>query len=791
MESVELDAKRAKQIVEIKLQEKDIKGAICFSKKVQSLFPELKRIFQFIGNLDVHVYNEDEEIDWYSVLGVDPCADLNTLKQCYVKQAKSVFDSQEAFKILDTAWRILSDKFEREAYDLRRSRAMQQNALIVGQATSANENISKAFSNVDNAVISNQKRLRNNRNTGARDQRSNFGASEDPGPQPTSPHQNSQASYASRPSDISWSNKMNIQPVMHNVAGEYGSGVKLPPSSDIGTPIRPQVIFPYPNFHASTAPRASNTFRPDKLNSQPNTNNVSGRCERGKLPVSTSATVPNPKLSTPCPNYRAKYAPLLPKTFWSVKTNIQPGFYNALGEYGRDRTVVPSSGIVPSVQVISACQNFQASNGPPPRNTFRSDKMIILPGMHNFPGDHGGGSKELIKPSRVNLKRGYEGGNQMSETRGKSPCINLRESKIGLPSIAGSIGNEGVKHNKREVPDNNIHDSSKNVLQSVMVASSGVGHEKGECQGHMGNSRGERISVSASSKSSSRKKLPDFTSLLVRRAKTEILNKMDEWSAAARKKNECSAICSIETVTAGDFGQDGLVTMEVPDSDFHNFDKDRTPRSFGEKQVWAVYDDDDGMPRLYALIQKVLSKRPFKLQISWLNSSSNKELGSLNWIDSRFQITCGEFWVGKKQINNMLNSFSHRVSGWTKSAKVYQIFPKKGDVWALYRNWSPSWNELTTKEEKHKYDVVEVLEDYNEGKGTTIIPLVKVAGFKSVFCQPLDAEEARTIPKEEIFRFSHQVMSCLLTGQEAPNVPKGSKELDPAALSLELLKVIN
>ncbi|KAK1386071.1 hypothetical protein POM88_023806 [Heracleum sosnowskyi] len=116
MESVELDAKRAKQIVEIKLQEKDIKGAICFSEKVQSLFPELKRIFQFIGNLDVHVYNEDEEIDWYSVLGVDPCADLNTLKQCYVKQAKSVFDSQEAYKILDTAWSILSDKFEREAY---------------------------------------------------------------------------------------------------------------------------------------------------------------------------------------------------------------------------------------------------------------------------------------------------------------------------------------------------------------------------------------------------------------------------------------------------------------------------------------------------------------------------------------------------------------------------------------------------------------------------------------------------------------------------------------------------
>ncbi|KAK1386085.1 hypothetical protein POM88_023820 [Heracleum sosnowskyi] len=158
MESVELDAKRAKQIVEIKLQEKDIKGAICFSEKVQSLFPELKRIFQFIGNLDVHVYNEDEEIDWQRVYLI--------LKR-HIK-----------FLIQRGVYCLINLK-EKHIYDLRRSRAMQQNALIVGQATSANENISKAFSNVDNAVISNQKRLRNNRKTGARDQRSNFGASEE------------------------------------------------------------------------------------------------------------------------------------------------------------------------------------------------------------------------------------------------------------------------------------------------------------------------------------------------------------------------------------------------------------------------------------------------------------------------------------------------------------------------------------------------------------------------------------------------------------------------------------
>lgn len=161
---------------------------MCFSRKVQSLFPELKRIFKFIGKLDLHVSDGEEEIDWYCVLGADPGADFNTLEQRYVKLAKRVHDSQEACKILDKAWSVLSNKFKRESYDLRISQAMQQNALIVGQATSANENVSKAFSNVDNAVISHQKRSRKDRNTGARDQRS--------GSQMISPYPNFQASYA-------------------------------------------------------------------------------------------------------------------------------------------------------------------------------------------------------------------------------------------------------------------------------------------------------------------------------------------------------------------------------------------------------------------------------------------------------------------------------------------------------------------------------------------------------------------------------------------------------------------
>ena len=233
------------------------------------------------------------------------------------------------------------------------------------------------------------------------------------------------------------------------------------------------------------------------------------------------------------------------------------------------------------------------------------------------------------------------------------------------------------------------------------------------------------------------------------------------------------------------------LVMSVPDPDFHDFDKDRTENSFGDNQVWAAYDDDDGMPRYYAMIHSVISRKPFKMRISWLNTKSNRELGPLNWIGSGFYKTSGDFWIGKHKVNKSLNSFSHKVK-WVKSSRGgIQIYPGKGDVWAVYKNWSPSWNERTPDEVIHKYDMVEVLEDYKEERGVVVAPLVKVAGFKTVFRQHPDSSKTRTIPREEMFRFSHQVPSVLLTGQEGQHAPKGCWELDPASTPLDLLQVLS
>lgn len=309
----------------------------------------------------------------------------------------------------------------------------------------------------------------------------------------------------------------------------------------------------------------------------------------------------------------------------------------------------------------------------------------------------------------------------------------------------------------------------------------------------------------------------EIRTVLMTKARKEIRKKLDEWKAEEELKKEISKKESEinsgkkndEKIIPNDLikekdvktpSKDTLddmdtetkdteaILMSVPDPDFHDFDMDRTERAFSENQVWAAYDEDDGMPRYYAMIHTVISRKPFKMEISWLNSKSNAELAPINWVASGFPKTSGDFRIGKHEINTSLNSFSHRVH-WEKGKKgIIQIYPRKGEVWAVYKNWCPDWNEFTPDEVIHKYDMVVVLEDYEEEKGITVTPLVKVGGFKSVFHEHGNVLEAWMIPKEEMFRLSHKVPYYVLTGEEGSNVPKGCLELDPAALPLELLK---
>jgi hypothetical protein len=89
-------------------------------------------------------------------------------------------------------------------------------------------------------------------------------------------------------------------------------------------------------------------------------------------------------------------------------------------------------------------------------------------------------------------------------------------------------------------------------------------------------------------------------------------------------------------------------------------------------------------------------------------------------------------------------------------------------------------NALTPNDVTYKYEIVEVIDDFTKEQGVNVIPLLKLADFKAVFHRHTCPDVVRRIPKEELFRFSHQVPSCLLTGEERNDAPKGCHELEPA-----------
>ncbi|KAK7314878.1 hypothetical protein VNO77_33406 [Canavalia gladiata] len=383
------------------------------------------------------------------------------------------------------------------------------------------------------------------------------------------------------------------------------------------------------------------------------------------------------------------------------------------------------------------------------------------------------------------------------------------------------------KRRKGAMEDASNH--GKETVNRMGVGNGAVGTSN-SCRSKRGDFNYNRVSGINKNSSARDVSLMELQNLLMEKARKEISNKLREISSTVDKtlvresgngfpkanengekslrnsemcaqnnveksedrKGGSQAIKSFAGSIVAKIGRKVLETMpvDVLDPDFHDFYKDRTERSFGENQVWAAYDDNDGMPRCYAMIHTVISLNPFKMRISWLNPNTNNELAPLNWAASGFSETCGDFRIGRHEIYSSTNFFSHKVR-WRKGNNgAICIYPRKGDVWAIYRNWSPDWNELTADEVIHKFDVVEVLEDFIEGHGINVIPLVKVAGFRTVFHHHFDPKEIRIIPSEEMLQFSHQVPSYVLTGREAPNAPKGCRVLDPAATPFELLQVI-
>ncbi|OMO60511.1 hypothetical protein CCACVL1_24085 [Corchorus capsularis] len=773
MECNKDEANRAKELAEKKFFAKDIVGAKKFALKAQNLFPGLEGIPQMIATLNVHISAENKingESDWYGILGVNPRADDEAVKKQYRKLAlmlhpdknKSV-GADEAFKLISEAWSLLSDKARRSAYDQKRNgKAIHKVSTPSGGSTASKA--ANGFYNVAKTTTSSVKTSKSNSRAG---QSSNpavrsskpAGQSSNPAVRSSKPAGQSSnpagrsskpAGHSSNPSSSHKAKLNTFWTVCHRCKMQY---------EYLRVYLNHNLLCPNchePFLALETAPPTTSNRTPWKF-SQQQQNSTSQPAQK-----STSSSGRNHASSSGAAGFGSHDS--------YGHSNFQWAPFSRTGGTGASSAAQAAS------VVQQAYEKVRREREEAQAATKREEAMRR---KHHATKRASGASSTAYASAKK--RRSTEDGasthgtnitNKMGVVNGGT--TNLSGSKLGSLDAGWISGN--IKHNKsRNIPQIDIQnlliEKAKREIQKKLHELNSLSAADTAPKGILGN-------VNANEKQN----------------KSLIDNEAQDQSKSAGfvdKINGDHCIKSFSSTCKVDIDAQTLEAMSinVPDPDFHDFDKDRTERSFGDNEVWAAYDDDDGMPRYYAMIHNVISLDPFKMQISWLNSKTNSELGPLNWVGSGFSKTSGEFRIGKHEINGSLNSFSHKVK-WTKGIRgSICLYPRKGDVWAIYRNWSPDWNELTADEVIHKYDMVEVL-DYSEELGVTVLPLVKVAGFKTVFHRHLDHREIRRIPREEMFCFSHQVPSHLLTGQESSNAPKGCWELDPAATPVELLQVI-
>ncbi|KAM1380096.1 hypothetical protein ACFX2I_021878 [Malus domestica] len=224
-----------------------------------------------------------------------------------------------------------------------------------------------------------------------------------------------------------------------------------------------------------------------------------------------------------------------------------------------------------------------------------------------------------------------------------------------------------------------------------------------------------------------------------------------------------------------------------PDSDFNDFERYRKEELFEAGQVWAIYDTRNGMPRFYARIKKVHSPE-FKLQITWLEPDPDDD-NEKKWAKADLPFSCGKFRQGHSETTKDLPMFSHLMI-WGKIRSAYMIYPRRGETWAIFKNWDIKWFSDPDSNQKHfEYEFVDILSDYSKDVGIFVALLEKVKSFVSVFRRVKDGKGTFQVPSGELLRFSHRVPSYTLTGDEGVGVPLGSVELDPAALPFNIEEV--
>ncbi|XP_073385059.1 uncharacterized protein [Physcomitrium patens] len=107
--------------------------------------------------------------------------------------------------------------------------------------------------------------------------------------------------------------------------------------------------------------------------------------------------------------------------------------------------------------------------------------------------------------------------------------------------------------------------------------------------------------------------------------------------------------------------EDGTIETDVPDADYYQFDKDRTEVHIKIDEIWAVYDQLDGMPRAWACINEVDNAPKFQVEVTRLKPHKPSEAAKFKQLTGH-SLSWGVFELGRPATLIGINYFSHKMT---------------------------------------------------------------------------------------------------------------------------------
>lgn len=182
-------------------------------------------------------------------------------------------------------------------------------------------------------------------------------------------------------------------------------------------------------------------------------------------------------------------------------------------------------------------------------------------------------------------------------------------------------------------------------------------------------------------------------------------------------------------------------------------------------EIWAAGHESDGIPRSYARIERV-GPDASAAEVTRLDFHpiSDEEFAI---VGSKLPISCGTFRAASSTTSTEITTLCHRI-GRGRDFRVpglksfYRIFPRKGEIWAIYRDSEGS-------ERTPLFRIVEVLQGFTEKEGVSVVGLEAVEGSKTEFRRRKGegSDSVYKFSKMELVLFSHRVTGIELVNKGA------------------------